>query len=63
MIKFECDVCGKDVDTSDVKIVAIESSEGSKTQDADFVKDVCPPCMDKVYEALKISERDQEQLL
>ena len=41
MLKFECDVCGKDVDASDVKIVAIESSEGSKSQDAEFVKDVC----------------------
>ena len=62
MIKFECDVCSKDVDASDVKIVAIESSEGSKSQDAEFVKDVCPICMDKVYEALKISEREQGQI-
>lgn len=62
MIKFECDVCSKDVDASDVKIVAIESSEGSKTQDADFVKDVCPDCMSKVYDSLKISEKERTQL-
>ena len=62
MIKFECDVCGKDVDASDVKIVAIESSEGSKSQSAGFVKDVCPACMSKVYEALEISEEERLQL-
>lgn len=62
MIKFECDVCGKDVDASDVKIVAIESSEESKPQTAEFVKDICPACMSKVYEALKISEEEQGQI-
>jgi len=62
MIKFGCDVCGKEVDASDVKIVAIESSEGSKTQNADFVKDVCPTCMDKVYDSLNISEQDRTQI-
>ena len=62
MSTFECDVCGKAVDASDVKIVAIESSEGSKPQPAGFVKDVCPACMSKVYEALKISEEEQGQI-